>query len=85
MFGPCAQAVQQACRHRRERPPSQRLGRDLAISPVALEAVRRIDMLFDIERGINGLAAFLLQGQLPQSTARIETTFLRLKVDILLA
>src|SRR5277367_800976 len=28
-----------------------------AISPVALEAVRRIDALFDIERGINGLAA----------------------------
>jgi transposase len=28
-----------------------------AISPVALEAVRRIDVLFDIERGINGLAA----------------------------
>jgi transposase len=28
-----------------------------AISPVALEAVRRIDMLFDIERGINGLSA----------------------------
>ena len=28
-----------------------------AISPVALEAVRRIDLLFDIERGINGLAA----------------------------
>ena len=28
-----------------------------AISPVALEAVRRIDMLFDIERAINGLAA----------------------------
>ncbi len=27
------------------------------ISPVALEAVERIDMLFDIERGINGLAA----------------------------
>jgi transposase len=26
------------------------------ISPVALEAVRRIDVLFDIERGINGLA-----------------------------
>ncbi len=26
-----------------------------AISPVALEAVRRIDALFDIERGINGL------------------------------
>ncbi|HYX46393.1 MAG TPA: IS66 family transposase, partial [Sphingomicrobium sp.] len=28
-----------------------------AISPVALEAVKRIDALFDIERGINGLAA----------------------------
>jgi hypothetical protein len=28
-----------------------------AISPVALEAVRRIDALFTIERGINGLAA----------------------------
>jgi len=27
-----------------------------AISPIALEAVRRIDTLFDIERGINGLA-----------------------------
>src|ERR1700712_4833437 len=28
-----------------------------AISPVALEAVRRIDILFDIERTINGLSA----------------------------
>jgi transposase len=28
-----------------------------AISPIALEAVRRIDALFDIERGINGLPA----------------------------
>src|SRR5258707_13147689 len=28
-----------------------------AISPVALEAVKRIDVLFDIERGINGVAA----------------------------
>jgi transposase len=28
-----------------------------AISPVALEAVRRIDVLFGIERGINGLSA----------------------------
>ena len=28
-----------------------------AISPVALEAVRRIDVLFDIEHGINGLVA----------------------------
>ena len=28
-----------------------------AISPIALEAVKRIDALFDIERGINGLSA----------------------------
>ena len=28
-----------------------------AISPIALEAVKRIDALFDIERGINGVAA----------------------------
>jgi len=28
-----------------------------AISPIALEAVRRIDVLFDIERGINGQSA----------------------------
>jgi hypothetical protein len=28
-----------------------------AISPVALEAVKRIDALFDIERDINGLSA----------------------------
>ena len=28
-----------------------------AISPIALEAVKRIDALFDIERGINGLGA----------------------------
>jgi hypothetical protein len=28
-----------------------------AISPIALEAVRRIDALFDIERGINGQSA----------------------------
>jgi transposase len=35
-----------------------RRGRNAAaISPIALEAVRRIDVLFDIERGINGLAA----------------------------
>ena len=35
-----------------------RRGRNAAaISPVALEAVRRIDALFDIERGINGRSA----------------------------
>jgi transposase len=35
-----------------------RRGKDAApISPMALEAVRRIDALFDIERGINGASA----------------------------
>ena len=35
-----------------------RRGRTAAvISPIALEAVRRIDALFEIERGINGLSA----------------------------
>ena len=29
----------------------------MAISPIALEAVKRIDLLFDIERDINGLSA----------------------------
>ena len=29
----------------------------MAISPIALEAVKRIDALFDIERGINGKGA----------------------------
>jgi len=30
---------------------------DIVLSPVAIEAVRRIDVLFDIERGINGKCA----------------------------
>ena len=35
-----------------------RRGKNAAgISPIALEAVRRIDVLFEIERGINGLSA----------------------------
>src|SRR6202022_773243 len=35
-----------------------RRGRDAApISPIALEAIRRIDAIFDIEREINGLLA----------------------------
>ena len=39
-------------------PPMPRRGKNAgAISPIALEAVRRIDALFEIERGINGLAA----------------------------
>ena len=43
--------VLRARRHRRQCPARQKCA---AISPIALEAVRRIDALFDIERGING-------------------------------
>jgi len=32
-------------------------GKPLVLSPIALEEVQRIDALFDIERGINGLPA----------------------------
>ncbi len=36
---------------------ARRKGKETAISPLALEAVRRIDALFDIERDLNGLSA----------------------------
>jgi transposase len=50
-----------------------RLGKNAAaISPVALEAVRRIDVLFDIERGINGLnAEERLRARREQSARRL--------------
>lgn len=38
-----------------------------AISPIALEAVKRIDALFDIERGINGQSADLRRLSFAQS------------------
>jgi len=44
-----------------------------AISPIALEAVRRIDALFEIERGINGVAAVeRLRIRQEQSTPLLE-------------
>jgi transposase len=36
---------------------ARRRARAAPVSPIALEAVKRIDALFDIERGINGLSA----------------------------
>ena len=42
------------CRHRRQCAAEQNR---TPISPIAFEAVRRIDGLFDIEREINGLSA----------------------------
>ena len=39
-------------------PPTRRRGKNAPpISPIALEAVKRIDAIFDIERDINGLSA----------------------------
>jgi transposase len=42
-----------------------------AISPIALEAVKRIDALFDIERGINGLSADERQRARAERSAQI--------------
>jgi hypothetical protein len=54
---PCQAPVLRPGGSRRERPP-QGAGQDEAvISPLALEAVRRIDALFEIERAINGESA----------------------------
>jgi hypothetical protein len=53
-LGTWPEGVLRACRHRPERSP-RKIGE--AISPIALEAVRRIDQLFEIEREIHGLNA----------------------------
>ena len=51
-----AAALKRSKASRRDR--TKRAGKQAAlISPLALEAVRRIDLLFDIEREINGLSA----------------------------
>ena len=54
MLGPCTEAVLRTGRYRGQCTARKDAA---AISPVALEAVKRIDTLFDIERGINGLSA----------------------------
>lgn len=41
----------------RTSPPMRDAAHATAISPIALEAVKRIDAMFDIERGINGQSA----------------------------
>ncbi len=52
MLGPCQTAV---LRHLAENARRKVQGKKPAVvSPLALEAVRRIDALFEIERGING-------------------------------
>src|SRR5271170_5935312 len=54
---PCPSAVLRHGRHRCECPPHGARQNSGVISPLALEAVRRIDALFDIERSINGQGA----------------------------
>ena len=49
VLGTFSEEVLRARRHRGQTAPQ--------ISPLALEAVQRIDVLFDIERGINGKSA----------------------------
>lgn len=52
VLGACTSQVLRARRHHGKR------GKDAApISPIAFEAVKRMDALFEIERDINGLAA----------------------------
>lgn len=51
MLKPCAAQVLRACGCRDQRPQGQVGQRH---PPIALEAVRRIDALFEIERGISG-------------------------------
>ena len=54
MLGAFPEEILRACRHRGE----PRRGKNAPpISPLVLEAVKRIDVLFDIERGINGESA----------------------------
>ncbi len=52
MLEPCAAQVLRAGRHRRQPPAGEAGCADLAD---ALEAVKRIDAIFDVEREINGL------------------------------
>ena len=54
VLGPWPAQVLRARRHRRERAARANAQ---PISPLALEAVKRIDAIFDIERTINGLTA----------------------------
>ena len=57
MLGPCPRPFFYHGRSRCGRPP-QGARQDVGvISPLALEAVRRIDALFDIDRSINGQSA----------------------------
>ena len=57
MLGPCPAQVLRARRRRGATRRKAQGKTPLVLSPIALEAVRRIDALFEIERAINGLDA----------------------------
>ncbi|WP_442548418.1 IS66 family transposase [Bradyrhizobium ottawaense] len=54
MLRACAAGLLRAGRHREERPGRQQGQTGL---PIALEAIRRLDALFEIERAVNGRSA----------------------------
>jgi hypothetical protein len=67
-LGTCAQTVLRVGGYRGQCAAGQ--DGATAISPIALEAVKRIDALFDVERGINGRSAEeRLRVRLEQSAA----------------
>ena len=51
MLGACETKILRSGRHRDESPGKEAL----IVSPLALEAVRRVDVIFEWERSINGL------------------------------
>ena len=57
LLGPRAAQVLRPRRYRGQCPTQGAAPRAAVISPIALEAVQRIDALFEIERAINGLPA----------------------------
>ena len=57
LLGACPPAILRPGRYRRQCPPQGQGKTAGVISPLALEAVRRIDALFEIERSINGQSA----------------------------
>ena len=57
VLGARAAAVLHHGRHRGECAAQGRGKKEIALSPIAIEVVRRIDALFEIERAINGKSA----------------------------
>ena len=68
VLGPRPTQVLRTCRHRQPAPGEA--GTPTPISPLALEAVKRIDTLFDIEREVNGQAADERLGRTASSDSR---------------